>query len=194
MLLSNGAMKRKRNECDDELRSFLVRPFSLGKWEAVLKLEKHLRLIFRSSLLCASDMLVWQAAFKICYHLCLTHQEYDVFEVIMLVLREEGERADLVSQLPNSDRSWGHYVFPQLRSAYMFVCLILCRLRISRNLWLNIFLFSVGSCMDKKKACTAVLNCCSYLGRFWILNNRGNRGVSWGMPLFKLVFPQIFLC
>jgi hypothetical protein len=36
-----GAMKRRRNECGNELKAFLVRPFCLGKWEAVLKLRKH---------------------------------------------------------------------------------------------------------------------------------------------------------
>jgi hypothetical protein len=163
-----------------------VRPFCLGKWEAVLELRKHLRSIFRRSLR-ASDA-------------CLTSYLQDLLSLVhsttrtdgvsnILVLREEGQRADMVSRLPNSDRSWGLYVFPQLRSEFMFVSLVLCRLGISRDLWLKIFLFSLGSYMDKEKACTAVLDSCSYLGRFWILDNQSSRGVSWGTPLFQLVFP-----
>lgn len=166
--------KQRRKETHD-LPAFLTTPYELGAWEGAVLLRRQLRSVFRDSLLTSPDSFVWQAAYKTCYHLCTTQQERIVFEVILLILQEEGEKADLVSKLPNSNRAWGRYIFPKHRSEYMFVCLILRRLGISRDLWLKIFVFSFGSFLDKRRACNTVLECCTYLSRFWIVDASSSR-------------------
>lgn len=182
-------MKRRKKERDD-IQAFLAKPYDLGTWEGAVSLRRQLRSIFRASLLTTPDSLIWQAAYKTCYHMCIEQQGKVVFEVVLLVLREEGKKADLIAKLPNSDRRWGQYIFPKRHRDYTFICLILRRLGISRDLWFKIFVFSLGSFLDKEKASSAVLESCSYLSRFWIVNmsSAASRGTaSFGIPLFKSV-------
>jgi hypothetical protein len=166
-------------------------------------LDGLLRWIFLEGSICKVSSIKWQASYMLCVHLCTVEQdsgsEQAIFDMIGVILREEGARLDTTSR---TSRQIARYLTPQLRASLLFMIWVLNSVGTSAKhfpaeIKLKIFLYSLdlGNVPKKEGGCNAVLGACSYLARFWVPKHGdmfSNDKTKWGDELIMQLLPDVF--